>query len=71
MQPLPRPSVSPLPSWASRPGIPRSAPFIEIIRDVLRWWFQLHKPTPRERFLEQRAIEKLAAELEDAERGEH
>jgi hypothetical protein len=63
---LPRPSASPLPSYASRPGYARPVSFIDALRTI-GVWFAGRRPNWRERFAEQRLIEKLAAELEEGE----
>jgi hypothetical protein len=65
MQPLPRPSVSPLPSYASIPT-GRQPSFAETVRAVLRWFTNRQLPPSKgELFLEQRIIERLAVELQD------
>jgi hypothetical protein len=67
MRPLPRPSASPLPSYASRPGLqPRPVSFSDMLRSIIAWWRGVH-PNWRERFAEQRLIERLAQALAEAD----
>lgn len=71
MQPLPRPperySASPLPSWATaRPSVvPRYVPFSETLQAIWRHLTGKPKPTMRERWLAEKAVERLAEEMED------
>jgi hypothetical protein len=65
MQPLPRSSVSPLPSFCTRPDVvPRYQSFAEIVTLIWRHLSGRPKPTLRERQLETAMIERLAAEME-------
>jgi hypothetical protein len=64
MQPPHHPSVSSLPSYATRPEFaPRPVSFVEAIRMIWRWW-RGFRPTMRERQIEAAQIERLAAEME-------
>jgi hypothetical protein len=65
-QPLPRPSASPLPSYASRPiAISRSPSFSETIMAIWAWLRGGYRPVPlRRQILEARIVEALVAELE-------
>lgn len=66
MTPLPRPSVSPLPAYASiAPQRPES--FAGALLALARWGLfnRQPKPTLRERQLAAAAIERLADELAD------
>jgi len=71
MQPLPRPpercSASPLPSWATaRPNVvPRYVPFSETLQAIWRHLTGRPKPTTRERWFAERAVERLAEEMEE------
>ena len=71
MPPLPRPSASPLPSWASRPATPHTpvVPFTDACKAIWRWLRGV-QPGWRERFAEQRLIERLAQELDEGDRKE-
>ena len=62
---LPQPSVSPLPSWASRPPTTNRSPgFAEVFAAV--WgWLRGREPDWRQRVKEQRIIDRLAEELGD------
>ncbi len=65
MRPLPRPSVSPLHSFASRPDVvARYVSFAETVRQIVAWLTGRPKPTARERQLEALAVGRLAAEME-------
>lgn len=61
-------SVSPLPSYASRPdGVPtvRHSPSVpEMARMIWSWSRGRHALTRREQFLEQRLIEEIAQQLD-------
>ena len=63
---LPKPSVSPLPSWASRPVAVRRVPsFPEVLREIVRWLTGRQKPpTLWERFAQARLVDALAEEIE-------
>ena len=66
MQPLPRPSISPLYSFCSRPEGPvtRSPGFAEVFAAV--WgWFRGKGPDWRQRVKEQRIVDRLADEMGD------
>jgi hypothetical protein len=64
MPPLPRPSVSPLPSWASRPAPDSTVvPFPDAAKAISRWW-RGDRLTQRERQIEAAAVERLVDELE-------
>jgi hypothetical protein len=65
MQPLPRPSISPLYSFCSRPEGPvtRSPGFAEVFAAVWRW-ARGKGPDWRQRVKEQRIIDAMAAEME-------
>jgi hypothetical protein len=69
---LPKPSVSPLPSWASRPTPTHQVPsFTESLEAIWRGLRGVRqKPTLHEMFRQQRLIEKLAEEIEIEENGE-
>ena len=61
---LPRPSVSPLHSFASLPSHQPS--FTELLAAIWRWWRP--RPAPlRERQLEAAVVARIVAELEDGE----
>jgi hypothetical protein len=63
MQPLPRPSVSPLHSFASRPTVRRSPPFAETLGLVWRWLIGRLRSVPmRQQMIEARLIEALSEE---------
>jgi hypothetical protein len=65
MQPLPHPSVSPLPSFASMPTVRRSPSFGETLGAVLRWMIgRQRQPSLRERFKTARLIDQIAEELD-------
>jgi hypothetical protein len=66
MQPLPRPSVTPLYSFCSvRPNVvPRYVSFSETVQAVWRWLRGV-EPGWRERAREARTVERLAAEMEE------
>ncbi len=64
---LPSPHASPLPSWASRPAViatGRQPTFRDLLMVVLRWW-RGDRPSLRERFAEEKLIERLSEELPD------
>lgn len=64
MTPPARPSVSPLPSWASRPGLVyRPVAFPVMLLDLWRW-LRPPRQTARERIAEERLLERLAEEIE-------
>ena len=65
MPPLPNPSISPLPSYASRPIVTHRAPsFGESLRSIVRWLINRQSAPPKaEQQLEARIIERLVAEL--------
>jgi hypothetical protein len=67
MQPLPRTSVSPLPSFCTvRPdAMPRYVNFAETVGAIWRHITGRPKPTQRELWLAERAIERLADEMEE------
>ncbi len=67
MQPLPHPSVSPLPSFASRPGfVPRPVGFAEALKAIVAFVTGKHRLlTLRERIAERKRIERLAEQMED------
>jgi hypothetical protein len=62
---LPRPSASPLYSFCSRPEGPITyrPSFSETLKAVVGW-MRGREPDWRQRFAEQRLIERLAAEME-------
>jgi hypothetical protein len=64
----PRPSVSPLPSYASRPELIHLVSFSDACRQIGRW-ITGRKPrqTMRERQLEAKVVERLAEELAEAD----
>jgi hypothetical protein len=65
MQPLPRPSVSPLPSYCTVTPVRRTLGFAESLGQILRWATGRRRPAPqREREIEARIVERLAAELD-------
>ena len=70
MKPLPRPSVSPLPSNAVRPRYVAGPPpsFIEMARLVWRWLRGI-RPDWRQAALEARIVDKIAAEMDDEVKG--
>ena len=66
MQPLPRPSISPLYSFCSRPEGPvtRSPGFAEVFAAV--WgWLRGREPDLRQRMREAKLVERLSEELPD------
>ena len=68
MQPLPRPSVSPLHSFASTPTVRRSPPFAEILGLVWRWLIGRQRSVPmRQQMIEARLIEALSEQLDSLE----
>jgi hypothetical protein len=70
MTPLPCRSVSPLPSWASRPGVipTRRVPsFGESLKSIWTWLRGGERSTLRQMFAEQRVVERLAEELAEAD----
>jgi hypothetical protein len=68
MQPLPRPSVSPLPSFCTvHPDVvPRYVSFPETARAIWRWLRGVG-PDWRQRFREAQLVERLAEEMRQAE----
>jgi hypothetical protein len=67
---LPTPHAGPLPSWASRPGVPPHGPasLPDALRLIIRWLFNRHpKPSPRDKQLEEAALTRIAEELEAEE----
>jgi hypothetical protein len=68
MQPLPRPGVSPLPSYCTVP-IQRSPSLAETVRAIWRWC-RAGRLTARERQLAEALVERLAAEIEEEGEGE-
>jgi hypothetical protein len=69
MTPLPRPPiphVTPLPSFCVVPTR-RTPGFGEMLKSIVVWLRGGERPTKRELFLEQRVVERLAAELEAAD----
>jgi hypothetical protein len=68
MQPLPRPSVSPLYSFCSIPTR-RSPPFTESLKAI--WsWLRGKPPSFRESVRQANLIERLAEEMRQAEEAE-
>jgi hypothetical protein len=65
MRPPDRYSASPLHSFCVVPTRHVSS-FAETIRAIIAWWRGVH-PNWRERFAEQRLIERLAQELAEAD----
>jgi hypothetical protein len=65
MQPPPFPHAGPLLSIATRPGAPRSISMVEALGEIFGWLTR-RPPTAREKQLEAKAIERLAAELREA-----
>jgi hypothetical protein len=67
MRPPAHYSASPLPSFATRPPYAVRPPtFAESLRALWRWWRP--RPVPlRVLFAEARVVERLAAELEEAD----
>jgi hypothetical protein len=69
MQPLPRPperySASPLPSWATaRPNVvPRYVSFSETLQAIWQHLSGRPRPSMRERWLAEKAIDRLAEEM--------
>ena len=62
----PIPSVSPFPSFATRPTLMYRAPsFIEELGTIWRWWRGV-RLTQRERQLQEARVERLAAEMDEA-----
>jgi hypothetical protein len=66
MRPLPRPSVSPLPAYASRPFASRPVTIVEALKAIIAW-LRGRKPTFREQVLEAKLVERLADEIEESE----
>ena len=64
--PLPRPSISPLPSYASRPFASRPVTIVEALRQIVAWW-RGDKPTFKHQIAEAKLIERLAEELAEEE----
>jgi hypothetical protein len=63
MQPLPRPSVTSLPAYASIPSH-RAVSFSAAVGQIVRWLTNRQpKPTKSELQLEQRIVDLLAEEL--------
>ena len=68
MRPPPIPHASPLPSFCTVPAPARRAPTLsESLREIRAWWTG-KRPTLRERQIEEKAIERLAEEIAEAER---
>ena len=65
-RPLPRPSVSPLPAYASRPFASRPVTIVEAFKAVIAW-LRGRKPTFREQVLEAKLVERLAEEIAESE----
>ena len=66
----PNPSVSPLPSYAVRPGyVARPMPpMTEMVRSIWQWWTgRGPTPTLREMVRDEKLVEAMAKELADAE----
>lgn len=68
---LPRPSVSPLPSFCSVPTVTyRAVSFSAALSQITRWVFgRAPRSSQRDAFLERRAVDLLVEELEEAEPG--
>jgi hypothetical protein len=66
MRPLPHPSASPLPGYASRPFASRPVSFSEMLRSIIAWWCGVG-PDWRQRHREAKVIEQLAEELAEAD----
>jgi hypothetical protein len=57
------PSVSPLPSCASRPGfVPRPVTISQALREIFAWWTRRPVPLGR-RFFEEKLVARLADEI--------
>ena len=65
-RPLPRPSVSPLPAYASRPFILRPVTIVEALRQIVAWW-RGDKPTLKQQIAEAKLVEKIAEEIAEEE----
>lgn len=64
MPPLPiRPSVSPLPSYASRPYAARPVGFVTALKAIIAWW-RGKPPNLRQSIREREIVELLVEELE-------
>jgi hypothetical protein len=72
MRPPDRYNVSPLPSWAtvSPDTVPRYVSFSETIRAIWRHLTGRPRPTQRERWLAELAVERLAEEMDAETEGE-
>jgi hypothetical protein len=65
MPPLPNPSISPLPSYASRPGfLPRPVTFGQALRDIALIW-RNRPPSYQEQMREAQRIRRLALEIDE------
>jgi hypothetical protein len=65
MQPLPRPSVTPLWSFASTPTVRRSPSFAETFSEVMRWLTGRPRPAfQTDRLREQRLVDEIAEQLD-------
>ena len=63
---LPHPHASPLQSWVSRPTVAtgRQPTFPDVVGILWRWW-RGDRPTLKDRFAEEKLVERLAEELPD------
>jgi hypothetical protein len=69
MIPPRHPSASPLPSFCTVPTPARRTPTLsESLRQIAAWW-RGKRPSLQERIRERDLVERLAAEIEEAERG--
>ena len=65
------PSASPLPSFAANPGYLPTRPtpsLAESLKAIIAWW-RGTRPSFREQVREAKLVERLAAELEEEDRG--
>ena len=65
-RPLPKPSVSPLPAYASRPFASRPVTIMEALRQIVAWW-RGDKRTLKQQIAEEKLVERLAEEIEEQE----